>query len=329
MPASIVSSNLAGYPSIYFDKQAIESLHADLCFWNAATNKTVPRNSGRVIQLHSYGVYAANTTPASEGVPPAPLSINNPISTLTLAEYSDYATFSRNVELTALADLMSETAIEMGYRSQLSIDKIISTTADTYATATAATQIDLGIGVYVSAETVRQAAASLNNVNAMKFKNGRFYAVVSPLVAYDIINDPSSAGAADLTKYTAANANQNLAGNPNNYVTTVGGVELYSSTAVPTYSNYSSGGTLGQGSFFFGRDALIQSDLLLDSDQATRKDQRSAFNVTVKNFLDTPQSTDPTGMIAASAGYYFQYGVTANRPDATPTFRRVRSQTSI
>lgn len=325
--ASVVSSGLAGYPTVYYDRVALDTLVSNLFMYPACDLKTMPDMSGVAMQIFDYTAMTANTTAATEGTPGAGQSLTQNIATINLSNYVDYVSFSNKVKLTAISNVVSEGAALLAYRGALSVDTVISTAVDTQANGNAAVDdIEVANGSFLTAAVVRQAVWGLRSKNVKPKANGLFFGIVHSLAAYDLVNDASAGGFLDLQKYSDATAKENpaLAGIKGQRVGNVGGAEFYESNAVPVESNWQSTSKNAYHTYIFGHQAFIASSL-----GKTNLNQKN-FSVKVQNFPMGSNSLDPAGLIAAAAAYNFFFGVVAApTPSNTDRFRRIRAESSI
>jgi N4-gp56 family major capsid protein len=314
--ASVVSSGLGAYPSVFYDRTAIDTLRSNLFLYPALELKQMPDKSGVAMQIFGYGAMAANTTPATEGTPGAGQTLTQNTRTISLSQFVDYVSFSDKVVLTGISDTVAEGAGELAYRGALSVDTVISTAVDAAATADPTAVISLTGTNYLTAAISRKAGMQLRSVNVKPKTNGLFFGVCPSLTAFDLINDATAGGFIDLTKYTDPKPLQE--GIPGtNRIGVVGGVEWYESNALP----FTAGSPNIYKSYCFGKDAFIASSL-----GKTQLGQKN-FSVKVSKF-DQPIAVDPANQIAAAAAYNFYFGLT-KRPGAVSGFRQVTSPSSI
>jgi N4-gp56 family major capsid protein len=319
--ASVISSGLAQYPTIYYDRVALETLQSSLYLYPACELKPMPDHSGVAMQIFDYTALGANTTPATEGTPGAGQTLPANVRTLSLDNFVDYVSFSKKVVLTNISDTVADGAMELAYRGALSVDTVISTAVDTAANSDSATRIEINDGSYMSAAKSRQAAMSLRSVNVKPKANGLFFGVIGSLQAFDLINDSNAGGFIDLMKYTDGNATKLQEGIKANRIGAVGGVEWFESNALPTETNWQSSSHIAYHAYVFGKNAFIASSL-----GKTDLGQKN-FAVKISKF-DTPIAVDPANTIAAAAAYNFFFGV-VKRTGSTNGFRRIRSESSI
>lgn len=321
--ASVVSSGLAGYPTIYYDRVALDTLESNLALYPACDLKTMPNMSGTAMQVFNHTAYGPNTTPATEGTPGSGQTMTQNIRVINLSQFVDYVSFSDKVVMTAISDTVAEGAKLLSYRGALSVDTTISTLLDTVAAGTTGTSIDLADGTYFSASVSRKAAMQLRSVNVKPKNTGRFLGVISSLQAFDLINDASAGGFLDTQKHVESGVKLIDGGvDSRNFIGSVGGVDWYESNAVPIDSgNYLSTTHNGYHCYVIGNQAVIGSSL-----GKTALGQKN-FTVKVSRF-DQPIAVDPANQIKAAASYNFFWGC-INKPGAVPAFKRIRSESSI
>lgn len=320
--ASVVSSGLGAYPTVYYDRVALDTLQSNLFMYQACDLKTMPDKSGVAMQIFDYTAMGANTTPTTEGTPGSGQSLTQNTRTLSLDNFVDYVSFSSKVVLTAISDTVTEGAALLAYRGALSVDNVISTAVDTASNADSATRIEINDGTFMTAATSRRAVAGLRAVNVKPKDTGRYFGVMHSLVSFDMINDASAGGFLDLQKYSdLAAKNPALVGIQGQYIGNVGGVDWWESNSVPTETNWQSSTHNAYHSYVFGKNAFIASSL-----GKTNLNQKN-FTVKVTKF-DQPIAVDPANVIAAAAAYNFFFGV-VKRTGSTNGFRRIRSESSI
>ena len=337
--ASVVSSGLASYPTIFYDRVALDTLESNLWMYPACDLKVMPDMSGVAMRIFDYTapqVYPTNnsvmqttgiTTAATEGTPGAGEALSQNIATINLSNFVDYVSFSNKVVLTNISNTVAEGAALLAYRGALSVDTVISAAVDAQANANASTDdIEVNDGSYFIASVARHAVWGLRAKNVKPKANGLMFGITSSLTAYDLVNDSTAAGYTDLQKFSESLATNNpaLAGIKGSRIGNVGGCEFYESNAVPVESNWQSSSHTAYHTYVFGHQAFIASSL-----GKTNLNQKN-FSVTTRNFPLGSNSLDPASLIAAASAYNYFFGVVA-APTASGTdrFRRIRSESSI
>lgn len=323
--ASVVASGLAGYPTVYYDRVAVETLRNNLFLYPALDQRQMPDRSGVAMQLFGYTAFGANTTPATEGTPGNGQALTQVDNVLNLANYVDYVSYSNVVKLTAISDVVAEGSVELAYRGAFSVDTVISTELDIIANSNSGSRIDIPSLSFMSAAISRQAAMTLRSVNIKPKANGRYYGVITSLSAFDLINDNSTGGFLDLEKFSlmgkGADGSQNAGIEATNMIGSVGGVDWHESNALPTETHWQSSAWPSYHAYVIGKDGIIGSSL-----GKTQLGQKN-FSVKVAHF-DQPIAVDPANQIAAASSYNFFFGC-IGRPGSTAGFQRIRCEASL
>lgn len=324
--ASVVSSGLAGYPTVYYDRTALDTLQSNLFFYPGCELKTMPDMSGVAMQVFNYLKMSANTSAVTEGTPASGQSLTQQTKTINLTNYADYVSFSNKVVLTAISDTVAEGSALLGYRGALSVDNVTMVAFDTAANGDATANIDVNDGSFFTAALSRKMAWQLRSKDVKPKKNGLFYGIMGSLNAYDAVNDASAGGFLDLQKYndTMSADNPALVGIKGQRIGNIGGVEYYESNAITSIANWQSTSKNAYCVYVIGWQAMIASSL-----GRTNLNQKN-FSVTVRRY-DQGNSIDVAGLIAAAAFYNFFFGVVTS-PDTANSinhFRRMRVESSI
>jgi hypothetical protein len=100
-PASVLTTTagLTHLASIYYDRVAVENLKANLPFVAVTSRRKLPDRNGRVIQLYGYDLFAANTTPGTEGTVGTGINPTTSIRNVAVNQYfseTEYFKFSLN-----------------------------------------------------------------------------------------------------------------------------------------------------------------------------------------------------------------------------------------
>lgn len=324
--ASVVSSGLAGYPTVYYNRTAEDTLYSNLFFYPSCDLRVMPNMSGVAMQIFNYLKMGANTTAVTEGTPAAGQTLTQQTKTINLSNYADYVSFSNKVVLTAISDVVAEGAALLGYRGALSVDNVTMTAYDVAANGDSTANIDINDGSYMTAALARKCYWQLRSKDVKTKANGNMFGIINSLNSYDLVNDNTAAGFTDLQKYNDALAPDNpaLVGIKGQRVGVVGGVEFYESNAVSTETNWQSTSHTAYNVFVVGKGAMFASSL-----GKTELAQKN-FSITVRRY-DQGNSIDVAGLIAAAAFYNFFYGVVTS-PDTSASinhFRRLRLESSI
>lgn len=320
-PASNLTTtgSLAHLATVWYDKVAVDNLKANLPFVAATERRTLPKRSGKTIQMFGYEVLTANTTPGTEGTVGTGISPTTHTNSTSLNQYFDFMSFSDFLIESAIDPIVENSAGEMGYRAALTTNSL---TASAFEAAVAgAVNIPLADNEFFTAAIARQAVMSLRGQNARPKADGMFYGIIHPFVSYDLLNDNTAGGVIDLLKHVQSGVNELTRGVQGYRVIELSGVRYIETTTVPTYANYPSTGKTGYATYVVGKDAIFTVSL-----GATQVPNEKNFRLKTNNWSE--DKSDPAGVIGASIAYNFKFAALA-RPNAVPTFRRIQSEASI
>lgn len=325
--ASVVSSGLAAFPSVYYDRAAVATLRPNLALYPALDLKTMPDRSGVVMQIFDHSKMGSNTTPVTEGTPNlAGQAVVQNTRQLSLVQYADYISISDKVAKTQLIDQGKANAELLGFRGALSVDNLVAAVIEAAATSDSTTNIDIATGSRVTPSKIRQAVFGLHAVDTPAKANGLYYGVTHSLIAFDLLNDSTVGSLQDVWKYTDAtkalanNITHEFSGTPNR-VATIAGCELFESNNVPSYSNWQSGGHTAYATYVVGKNAIFGASL-----GKTQLGEKN-FGVEMRNY-DQGNALDPAGLIKSAVVYNFFFGA-AVRPGSVNGFRRLRAESSL
>ncbi len=291
------SASLAHLASIFYRRKGLDRLQKKFLFREACMPDQLPKASGRTIQWFRYSNLAAATTPTTEGTVGTSQSMTSKIVSSTVSQYTSFITVSDLLEDTALDPIVVSASELLGYQGGLTVDTITRTVIDNeYAGCTLTAQ-----GTYLKVADLRNARSQLQAVDVEPMDDGNFLAIAHPFSTYDIVNDPSAGGLADIRKYT----------NPqvlNTYedrgtITVVAGCKLIESTNVLI----TAGSPNTYAMYIFGKNAVGAVDLegRGPSKVVDPKKQRFAIKV----IRGGNSIADPEGVIGAAVSYNFVYSV--------------------
>ena len=334
--SSVVSTGLADYPTVYYERKAFSTLYSNLWMYPACDLRIMPNMSGVAMQIFDYTSFGANTTPATEGTPGSGQALTQNKATLNLSNYVDYISYSSKVVLTTISNTVAEGSELLSFRGAISIDTVISNAVDTQCAANSAND-DIIVGggggdapgtlAYMSAAISREAYWQLRAQNCHPKDNGQMFGIINSLNGYDLVNDASAGGTLDLQKYaeTLAPNNPALVGIKGSRIGIVGGVEWFESNALTSETGFGSPASTAYHSYVFAKDAFAAASL-----GKTELGQKN-FTVRTANFPIGTNSLDPASLIAAASVYNVWFGVVAvpQVVAGQDRVRRIRAEASI
>lgn len=296
------SASLAHLATIFYKKKGLDRLEKKFVFSDACMPDLLPKQSGRTVQWFRYSNFSANTTSTTEGTPGTSLSLTSRTVQASVSQYTSFITVSDLLADTAIDPVVQNASELLGYQAGLSVDTITRNIIDSeFANAS----VNL-LGSYAKVADLRNLHAILQSSDVQPFDaNNKFFCVLHPYVSYDIINDPSANGLADIFKYT----NPKAAGSLIDYedrgeVTVVAGARVVESTNV----KFTAGSPNTYRLYYFGKNGIGRVDLEGRGPQQVKdpKKQRFAIRV-VKGGPENLTIADPEGVIGAAVSYNFVY----------------------
>jgi len=321
-PASNLTSTttLTHLISVYYDRRALTSLRKKFMFWKGVDTRTLPKKNGKVIQFYRYSQLGANTTPTAEGTVGTGLALTSATVQATVAQYSDFISFSDMlVETAPDNDIVAVGADLLGYRAGLTVDTIIRNEVDSVAAG-----IDVApLGDYFTGMDVANIRHRLAGMDIKPFPDGYFKALAHPYVMYDFIHDPQVGGFLDVVKQGGEGKERLFRMEDRGYVARWSGVEIWESTNVTMIA----GSPNKYRVYFFGQEGLAAIDLAGRGPSRTEDQDRSKFSINVIREAK-PSIADPEGKIRAAVSYNFVF--CAKILDTNPyRIRKIDAATSL
>lgn len=325
-PASVITSTagLSHLASIYYDRVAVENLKANLPFVAVTSRRKLPDRNGRVIQLYGYDLFAANTTPGTEGTVGTGINPTTSVRNVAVNQYFDFASFSDILVETAIDPIVENTAAEMGYRAALTANTLARTEFEAEATADTSIVISCTDNEFLSASLTRQAVMSLRGADVRPQTDGLFAGIIHPFAAFDLLNDNTAGGVIDILKYHKEGSEELMRGVQGYRVIDVAGARFIETTTASTFASFPSGTKTGYGTYVVGQDAVFSVSL-----GATEIPEQRNYQLIVRNW--EPSVADPARVVGASCAYNFKYAAMRVPQSASlhPRFRLIKAEASI
>ena len=301
-PASNTTSTatLAHLASVYYNREALDTLRTKFLFWQGVSNKEIPQRNGKTVQFFRFGTFGANTTAKTEGQVGTGLSLTTTTVSATVSQYADFLSFSDMLVDTAINDIVAGGVRELGYRAGLTADNLIKAEVDS-----AAGSIDIALlGTYLSAKDVARASYTLQGTNVRPItSDGYFTALAHPYVTYDLINDPQASGFQDLVKHDASSRGNSrlFTREDRGMVAELHGVRVFESTNVTQVAGSPNKWRV----YYFGEGGVGAIDLAGRGPSRVMDPQNEQFRVNV--IRPGLSAADPEGVVRAFASYNFVF----------------------
>lgn len=298
-PQNTSASNVLSQLQTYaLRRTALEQLRTKFQFHKVCMPDVLKLREGKTRRWYRYTNFAAQSSGVQEGIVPTSLNVA-PSKTLdaVCTQYTDYVTISDVLRDTAPDDILMNQADNLGYRAGLTVDNVTRGAIDAESGAEQALQ-----GTYLNVRDFRAAFWILQGRNVPFMDSGYYEAIVHPYNAFDVVNDPSANGYADIFKYTDADkAGLNKIAD-RDLITVVAGCRITSSTNV----KMTSGSPNEWRTYIVGRQAVGTVSLTGYEPSKVTDPNKEDFSIKTRVFKDIDVA-NPTGQIGALASYNFMH----------------------
>lgn len=290
-------AHIAG--KVYYNRTALDRLQKKFRFCDAFDDETMPKQEGRVVTMFRYQNMAASTVPTTEGSVGSPLTVNSRTVSFTLSQFANFINLSDFLADTAYDPQVNHYAELLGYRAGLSVDTMFRNIIDAQAGAT----VFAPLGASFSIEDLRGVKAVLSANDVEPFTDGFYFCVMHPYITFDLVNDPTANGLADINKYQMAGGGAKnsplIKQEDRGWVADIATTRIMESTNV-----FTTGTPTQYRTYVFGRGGLKKIDLSGrgPSKVTDPKTQRFKINVIGKQ---GPTLYDPEAKIGGAVSYNF------------------------
>jgi hypothetical protein len=223
---------------------------------------------------------------------------------------------------TALDDkgLLSSLAEEMNYRLALTLNLLVSTSADSLNGIDSTVNQQLAAGTYLTASNLRTIAQQLSSINARFFEANTYAGIINPLVVHDLYNDASVNGLTDIMKRHESMANKLFAAVDRDAPLEFAGIKFKeTTTASPTTIS----GNLYYPTYIFADDALLS--IFLGPNPADKNKKNYSLNIQMAP--EGGSASDPARLIGGWISYNVKFTITPP-PGTGMRARKILSNTS-
>ncbi len=197
-----VMEGLSPEMKTFYDMTLIDEASANLVHDQFGQKRPIPQGGGKTIEFRRFAPLAKATTPLTEGVTPDGKSLTVSTVTATVSQYGDFITHSDVLELTALDNVILESARLLGKQAGVTMDTVVRNVLQSGANVTYCPKVaadgtetevtsrgDLDDTCQLTVKTVQKVVAKLRAQNAPTIE-GKYIAIIHPYVAYDLMRDP-------------------------------------------------------------------------------------------------------------------------------------------
>lgn len=186
-------NQLAPENKTFYVRTLLERLLPDLFLYNDAMKKKLPKNQGRTVNWRKFNSLPPVTTPLTEGKTPDGKDLDVTQIEAVLAQYGDFITTSDMLQMTGIDPVVTEASELCGEQAALSVElalatKLFAGTNAMFAGSKSA-RSEITAADKITGMDVKKLRRQLKKKNARKFSDGYYHAIISPEMAYDLMND--------------------------------------------------------------------------------------------------------------------------------------------
>lgn len=295
-PNTTSAAGQAHLAAVTYRKTGLDRLEKKFCFRRPLMKESLPKQNGRTLQFYRHNNLTAQTTPTSEGTVGTSGTISSRVVQATVSQYTAFISLSDLLVDTSISPEVMNASELLGYQAGLSVDNMTRNVIDAENAGCALSLL----GTAFTVADLRNATAQLQAVDVQPMEDGFFAAIIHPFIAFDLVNDPTANGLADIMKYnTPINSSPMVKIEDRAHLTNVATCSIEISTNV-----YSSSTTYR--SYIFGRNGIAAVDLAGRGPSEVYDPTKQKFRINVQNYSGGSVA-DPENVIAATASYNFVF----------------------
>jgi N4-gp56 family major capsid protein len=203
-----IASNMVPMMQRYYDKLFLERLQDDRRYDFLAVQKTLPKNSGKIVYFTRMTQLTANTTALTDGTSPTGINATAEQVIATAEPYGQFTMIGTQYELTTLDAGLKEHVETMAQNAAESLDIILGKELNASATtqcggATFTAQATaLATSDTFSVSSIRKAVSTLKKNKAPKWENGNYRAVLNVDAVYGLQGDTAAGNWININMYS-------------------------------------------------------------------------------------------------------------------------------
>jgi len=277
MSQANLTTTLTQEMSTYYDKVFLERLQVETCYDFLTSQKSIPKNSGKVVYFTRQTAFTPTTASLTEGTTPAVSAFSAATVSATVASYGKYADFSDLFALTTIDAGLKEKVSTFGQYAAETMDLTRLTVmvagattlfpnAKTPAAANPLTAL-LSTDTFDVAD-LRRVVLTLKKNKAPKFeapagtlnKGGAYRGVMSSQAYFDLLGD-STTGAFTAISISTDSTNTKMVRDQE--IKRLAGCDIKESNNMYTEVSAGAGAIteLAYSNLFAGKDAVIEVDV--------------------------------------------------------------------
>jgi N4-gp56 family major capsid protein len=186
---------LATKPQAFYDKVLLE-VRRQRSFYHRqlAQTRPMPKNSGDTINFRKINKLNVATTPLTEGVTPSSDNASITAISATTKQYGSFMEFSDVVDFQQIDPILKEYALEQANQANETLDVLtrdeLAGGSNVFYAGGRVSRATLAAGDKPTLKDFRKIVLSMKKNHVKPALNGQFVAIISPAVAFDLLDDP-------------------------------------------------------------------------------------------------------------------------------------------
>lgn len=182
-------------PNAYYDKLLLKLLvQSDWYHGRFAQERPMPKRAGDTVNFRKIVKLQPNLTPLTEGVTPNGQSGSVEAISVRTAQYGDYMEFSDLVDVTMVDPIVKEYTVEQGRVARETLDLLtrneLTNGTNVFYANGKTSRASLLNGDKPTIDDFRKIVLSMKKAFVKPAVQGKYVAMVSPEVAFDLLDDP-------------------------------------------------------------------------------------------------------------------------------------------
>lgn len=212
---AVSSGKLTAEMKTYYDRALLALAGPKLVHDQFAVKKPIPQHGGKTIEFRRFSNLPKAIEPLVEGVTPTGETLEVEPITATVEQYGSYVELTDMLEMTAHDDIIAETVKKQANQAALTLDTVTRNELNSGTNVMYAPEVidgketeitsrsDITENCKLTVKQVFKVAAELKALNAPKFSDGSYVAIIHPYVAYDLMQEAGNQWI-DIQKYSNA-----------------------------------------------------------------------------------------------------------------------------
>lgn len=193
-------------PGIYYDRRFLDRVAPQLYFKQMGDMRPLPQKSGALVRWTRLNKLTAATTPLTENVNPAEVTVGTTQVSAEPMTYGSWVKVSAELNLKSINPIVEEIQDEQADQAALTYDTIIFNAVHGNITnqfaGSAVNEAAVADASVLSSAEIRRAVFTLRNGNIPGFEGNLYKAIIHPAQQFDLLSETAVGTFMEASKYT-------------------------------------------------------------------------------------------------------------------------------